>query len=687
VTLVALVLGLVSTRLFKTSALGYILAGLMLGPLGLKYLVPGEGFGPVFGEIGFVMLMFYLGLELNIKKFKETGGVSVVLAVAQMLTVFVGGFIVSKVLGFGDLEALALGTMLVATSTVIVAKFLIDKKIIERVDSRIALSELMLQDFFAIFVIVFLTSLSAQRAFNSVVLNALIFMVGMFFIISKVSRHVLNLLNSLGYGNTMFFYAFGVGVVSSYAGVLLGLSSALGAYFAGFALAETAFGDKIKRELGFLREFFVLFFFVNFGSFIFYDEALKAAVLPSMAALLPLVGVTLALTAVYLVGSFIAHMLTGTLLGIDKYVVGNVATLLIPLGEFVILIATAMKPLLSTRAFGDIVAIAFMLIIATNAATPFFYSNSKRLTDLFFSLLPNRVAKTLGRAGAGLVHLEGMTISGFARNNAFSSVKEMAKNLLIAFAVVYLSVLLGEQAFSGSGLAGLPRDLSVGFFALLLVIWPLYKFVAELKFLVEQVSQQVMRSAFPAVRHSVLLVEDEVADVFTGLILTVLGILSSVVFYYSLPGTPVFMVIPISYTILALMHLSRAFYALIEQFESVGDVEERPALMEHAGEEFGRMSKEFEENSASFRQLHLEREKTREKLRQAMRQGDLRQVRSLLASLKNKEAKMLGDVVKARREEKSLFSLVRSLDTKKSFEHYLFGKAHRQSKRRGTRPA
>lgn len=676
----ALVLGIVSTRFFQSSALGYVMAGVVLGPIGLNYLVPGHGFGPLFGEIGFIMLMFYLGLELNLRKFKETGGVSVILAIAQMATAFVGGFVVAKLLGFGDLEAIALGAMLVATSTVIVAKFLIDRGIIERVDSRIALSVLMLQDFFAIFVLVFLTSLSAQKAFNSIVLNALIFMVGTFFIVSKVSRHVLNFLNSLGYGNTMFFYAFGVGAVSSYAGVLLGLSSALGAYFAGFALAETAFGERIKRELGFLREFFVLFFFVNFGSFIFYDETLRQAALPSLSALLPLVGVTIALAAVYVLGSFAAFLLAGTLLGIDKYVVGNVATLLIPLGEFVILIATAMKPLLPAKAFSDIVTIAFLLILSTSAATPFFFTNSRRLTDLFFSLLPRRVSKALGRTGAGLVHLERLAVAGVGRSKALSSIRAMAQNLLVAFAVVYLSVLLGEQAFSGSGLAGLPRDLSAGFFALLLVIWPLYKFVAELKYLVEQVSQQVIHSAFPAVRRSTLLVEDEVADVFTGFILTALGVMGTVVFYYSLPETPVFLVIPIAYTILALMHLSRAFYSLAEQFESVGDVEERPALLESTDEEFRRLSKEFEENSGSFRQLHLERERTREKMRQAMRQGNLRQVRTLLTHLKRKESKLLGEVTEARREEKSLFSLVRSLDTKKAFEHYLLGRHAKKRK-------
>lgn len=682
VVLVALVLGIISTRFLQSSALGYVLAGILLGPLALKYLVPGEGLSPIFGEIGFLMLMFYLGLELNIRKFRETGGISVILAIAQMATAFVGGYVVARFFGFGELEAIALGAMLVATSTVIVAKFLIDKGIIDRVDSRIALSVLMLQDFFAIFVLVFLTSLSEQKQLNVIVLNALLFMIGMFFIVSKISRHVLNFLHSIGHGNKMVFYALGVGVIVSYAGVTLGLSAALGAYFAGFALAETAFGDRIKRELGFFREFFVLFFFVSFGTSLFFDSLSKSASVPALESLLPLVGIALVLAAVYVFGSILAFLLAGMVLGIDRYVVGNVAMLLIPLGEFVILIASAMKPLLSPAGFDQIVTLAFLLILFTAPITPFFYDNSRRITDLFFSrVFPRAAQKALGRAGAGISHLEQLASSDLSRSKLLSSVEQMAKNLLIAFAVVYLTVLLGQQAFETSVLPGLPKELSIGFFALLLVIWPLYKFVAELKFLVEQASEQIVHSAFPAVRKSALLVEDELAGVFTGFILVLIGVLGTVVFYYSFPQSLLYLIIPVSYTILSLMHLSKAIYSLIEQFDTIGEVEERQWTLEGA-EQFKQLSREFDESTKNFRLLHLEREKAREKIRQALRQGDMKQVRSLLTLLKRKEQKLLGKLFKEKREDEELLSAVRSLDTKKAFENYLLKRAaHSQQNR------
>src|SRR3989344_7934657 len=537
IVLVALVFGIVFSKLKQNSALGYILAGVLLGPLALKYLVPGTGLAPLFGELGVIMILFYLGLELNMHKLKQTGAISAVLAIAQMSITFALGFIVGKIFGFGDIESMVLGAMIVATSTVIISRFLIERGVIERVDSRIALGVLMFQDFFAIFILVLLTSLGTEKSLNTVVLNALLFMVGMFFIVSKASRHILNFLHSLGHGDKMVFYAIGVGVVASYAGVLLGLSSALGAYFAGFALAESAYGERIKKELGFIREFFVLFFFVSFGSTLFYNFELGTAVLPALGTLLPLVAVAIALVVVYVIGSAVAFYLTGTLMGIDKYSSGNIAMLLIPLGEFVIIIANASRPLLDQLAFDSLVTVAFLLIIFTSPITPILYDNNKKITDWFFSLLPKPIRTALDRAHGGGERLEDAARTPMLHDHYIVSMEQIGKQMLIAFSIVYLSIAITEQ-LPPPGAEILPRELSVSFLVLLLVIWPLYRLVVEMRTLVEGVARHFMHSAFPAVKKSELFIEDEIADVFTGILLTLIGIVGAVIIYSTFPRQP-----------------------------------------------------------------------------------------------------------------------------------------------------
>ncbi|MFH1199510.1 MAG: cation:proton antiporter, partial [Candidatus Micrarchaeota archaeon] len=87
VILSGFVLGTFFRRIGHSSSLGYILAGLVLGPLGFNYLAGTQGVATttMLGEIGVTMLLFYLGLELSVKHFKESGAIATVLAFVEML--------------------------------------------------------------------------------------------------------------------------------------------------------------------------------------------------------------------------------------------------------------------------------------------------------------------------------------------------------------------------------------------------------------------------------------------------------------------------------------------------------------------------------------------------------------------------------------------------------------------------
>src|SRR3989338_3731781 len=111
IVLASLVLGVIFTRLGHSSAIGYIVAGMLLGPMGINYIVPGAAgtdLAAFFGEIGVMMLLFYLGLELNIRKFLESGVVATILAFIEMLFAFIAGFAVAKIFGFQDLHAVVI---------------------------------------------------------------------------------------------------------------------------------------------------------------------------------------------------------------------------------------------------------------------------------------------------------------------------------------------------------------------------------------------------------------------------------------------------------------------------------------------------------------------------------------------------------------------------------------------------
>ncbi len=687
IALAALVFGIAASRLRQSSSLGYIVAGVALGPLVLRYLVPGEGLSPVFGELGIIMILFYLGLELNLKRIREAGAIPFVMAAGQMVFAFSAGFITGKLFGLSDIAAAVCGAVIICTSTVMVARFILDRNMMQEVSSRIALSILMLQDFFGIFTLVFISSLSMQKSLNIFVLNALLFIIAMFFLVSKASRHVLNFLHSLGHGDKMVFYAIGIGVVSAFVGAELGLSTTLGAYFAGFALAESAYGDRIKRELGVFREFFILFFFVSFGATLFYNPLTGTASIPAFAQLLPIIFLAAALTVAYLVSSALAFFSTGTLFGLDKNTISGVNALLVPLGEFVIIIVTAASPILPPPVLDIILPTSFLLILFTAPLGPLLFDARKQVADIYSSLMPKSIEKTFASSHKRIAYASHLLNNPVLQDQYVQSVGRMIRNLVIAFSIVYIGVLLRHnlQDAGSTFLPGIPGQATVGFILLLVVTWPLYKFVSELRFLVEVVSRSMLRSTFPAVARSSLLIEDEVAEVFTGLLLTSIGLSATVAIYYAFPNELLYLVVPVAFTMLSLMHLSRSFYALIEHFDSFGEFSNGPEFEpETRDDRILGLTKEFEDHARQFRTLHNERERLKERVRDALHAGNIAIVRSLLTQFKRREEKLMRGLSTPRAQSShKLMKLVSVSDTRASLETYLL--RHAQENKRNPR--
>ncbi len=366
VIMVAIALGVIAKKIGQNQVLGFIIAGFLLGPFLAGFLHPTDPLTVAFGEMGLFVLLFYLGLELSLKNFIDAGATAVALALVDMAASVAIGFLIAMFFGYSLLFSIILGIMLFSTSTAIVAKFAIDKKIIQLPPVKIALSILILQDFLGIILLVFITSMSAKGSALSLGITAIVFAVAVFTAVHKLSSIVQKWLEDNQYGQTeITLYAIGVGLVVATVGSFIGLSTTLGAYFAGFALAETKAGHKIKEDVGFLRDFFLVFFFVSFGTVLFYDYSLGKLVLPAAETLFLLIG-----TAVLLaIGALIAHVLSCALMGhkcgLNTEDSAMAAVLLLPLGEFVVIISTASIKVLSGTEKFLIAPLAFLIILVT----------------------------------------------------------------------------------------------------------------------------------------------------------------------------------------------------------------------------------------------------------------------------------------------------------------------------------
>ncbi|MEM4254943.1 MAG: cation:proton antiporter [Candidatus Norongarragalinales archaeon] len=657
IVLAALFFGIIASRLRLPTSIGYIIAGFLLGPQVFHFLTPNEGIAQLFGEIGLLLLLFYLGLELSIKKFKESGALASIIAFVEMGIPFLFSFLVALAFGFGFTEALVIGAMLTATSTVMVTKFMFDRRIEKEPESRLGISILVVEDFFAILVLAFLFSISNAVSFKQTLLNGVLFVVAMFFVVSRVTRFVSSFFERHGKTSVMTLFALGVGIMVAYFSSYLGLTIALGAYFAGFALTETPFGERVKKEIGFMREFFILFFFVGFGT---------TVTTPSSGSLV----LVFALVAFYILAKIIAYGFFATAFGLGMNSAIKLGMMMIPIGEFSLIIAAASAPFM--RNAGEIISIAFLLTIVSTLISPVLFDNSKRIAELVSSLYPKKLRKSINALGKELHSLEKVSQNPAFQNELSRALESFVLNSVVALAIVYMSFLASFNV-DLSFIPFLPPEISINVLILPLVFWPIYKAINDLKFIAYSAVSQWSRQHFPYWKrhHDAGIAASEI---ITSFVLTLAGVFACFLFYFT---STELLLVPLLFTLLALMYLSKSIYSLFEQAEDLQAVAESGGV---SGKEVLSLSRELRMRAQKIAELNEEREKSLREIRAALGAGKMAKARSEMQHFKKREAAILAKLEGAekRLEKKEFAALSREeTATKKALESYFLKQAPR----------
>lgn len=436
IIIIAIVFSIFVKKLRQNEVIGFIIAGFLLGPFWLKFLNPTDPLVVGFSELGLFVLLFYLGIELSIKDFLAAGSTIFSLAIIDMsLTVFLG-VAAMMLLGHGLLFSIIIGIMLFSASTAIIGKFVIDRGLMQRSAAKISLSILILQDFLGVLLLVFITGASSSgKSVFGMAIAAVVFAVSAFYAVYQLSRVVEKWMKENGFGHTeITLYALGTGLIVATLAAVLGLSTAIGAYFAGFALSETDSGHKIKKDVNFLRDFFLVFFFVGFGTTIFYDAAANAFAMPSTGELAFLIGLAFSLGVLGIFAHSITLRIFGAKFGLNAEDSSLSAILLSPLGEFLIIIATVV---LASGVLGFAEAkllspLAFMLIIITLFIFEPLY-NKRELHQKIFSGIPAFPARH-----------EKSTIKPRA-TYAVQQLKDFALNVFVVICFLWVAVLLYNE--------------------------------------------------------------------------------------------------------------------------------------------------------------------------------------------------------------------------------------------------
>ncbi len=254
-------------KLRQPLVLAYLLTGILVGPAVLGLVSSSEVFD-IFSKLGVTALLFIVGLSLSPKVMREVGGISAAAGIGQVLFTTVFGFLIAWALGYPMVASFFIALCLTFSSTIIVLKYLQDRRDLGTLYGKIATGILLVQDVVATLVIVFVTAFSSgANSWNAAAVvggKALLLGVALLFF----SRIVLPALTKTFASSQEFLLIFSVAWGAGIAALFQwsGFSIEIGALAAGVSLASSPYHYEISSKMKILRDFFIAVFFISLGA-------------------------------------------------------------------------------------------------------------------------------------------------------------------------------------------------------------------------------------------------------------------------------------------------------------------------------------------------------------------------------------------------------------------------------------
>lgn len=270
ILVVAAVIGAVAVWLKQPLIVAFIAVGILVGPVGFG-LVSSTDEIDLLAELGIALLLFVVGLKLDLRLIRTVGPVALATGLGQVAFTSIVGFGIGLALGLGTTEALFVAVAITFSSTIIIVKLLSDKREIDELHGRIAVGFLIVQDIVVVLAMIGLTAIgTGEESSNVPVEIVLIFAKGLAMLagVGLLMRYVLTpVFHRLAQSPELLVLAaiaWGVGLAA--VADSLGFSKEVGAFLGGVALASTPYREAIGARLVPLRDFLLLFFFIELGS-------------------------------------------------------------------------------------------------------------------------------------------------------------------------------------------------------------------------------------------------------------------------------------------------------------------------------------------------------------------------------------------------------------------------------------
>ncbi|TMI99127.1 MAG: Kef family K(+) transporter [Alphaproteobacteria bacterium] len=339
----AFAFGAVAHRLKASPLVGYLLAGIVIGPFTPGF-VADRNIANELSEIGIILLMFGVGLQFSMHELLSVRAIAVPGALVQIVVATALGVSLAKLLGWTLGAGLVFGVALSVASTVVVLRTLQERRLLDTERGRIAVGWLVVEDLAMVLVLVFLPALaeftnSAAGVSPSVILVPLAITLGkfaafvalMWFVGRRVIPWLLHYVAHTGSRELFRLAVLAISLGVAYgAAMLFDVSFALGAFFAGMILSESALSQRAAQETLPLRDAFAVLFFVSVG--MLFDPSVILSHPLSLLATLLIVIVAKSALAYALVRLFRHSESTALMIAASRAQIGEFSFILAGLG-------------------------------------------------------------------------------------------------------------------------------------------------------------------------------------------------------------------------------------------------------------------------------------------------------------------------------------------------------------------
>ncbi|MCB9481237.1 MAG: cation:proton antiporter [Desulfobacteraceae bacterium] len=261
--------GLLMQRIGQPLILGYIIAGIFLGPHTGGITISNTHEIELLAEIGIALLLFALGLEFSLKDLKPVKMIALIGTPVQIILTILLGTGIGIIMNYDLKQSLWLGSIISLSSTMVILKTLMNQGWLGTLSSKVMIGMLIIQDLAVVPMMIILPQLNNPEigisALGFAALKAAAFIAGMIILGTRLLPGLMSHIAKLGSRELFLLAITAIGLGIGYATHMAGLSFAFGAFVAGMVLSESDYGHQALSDIIPLRDLFGLLFFSSVG--------------------------------------------------------------------------------------------------------------------------------------------------------------------------------------------------------------------------------------------------------------------------------------------------------------------------------------------------------------------------------------------------------------------------------------